>query len=225
MLAIAACGLVPSTSARTGTPSALAAQATMAAIQPAPTATAQVTVRVDNTAVPTVAPAVAAAIDEEDAPSTPTFTETQQLVEAMPRVGSLAPDFTLPTLDGGSVTLSQLRGHPVIINFWASWCVPCRSEAPELQRVHERYRAQGLILLGVNAANTDTRAEAAAFVKEFGLSYAIPMDEQGEVTTAYRVPGLPATFFVDAKGVIRQLILGQLSRTDLERGIEMIKTW
>lgn len=149
----------------------------------------------------------------------------QQAIAAMPKAGSAAPDFTLPTLDGITVTLSALRGRPVIINFWASWCVPCRSEAPELQRAFEQHNAQGLTVLGVNVTDTDTRADAAAFVKEFRLTYPIPMDERGDVTSLYRVQGLPATFFVGADGVIRRVILGQINRRDLNEGIDLINTW
>jgi len=219
MLTISSLSLVAcATASPTLTPLPTSLQAPVAS---RPTTTARVAVRIDRTP----APIVSFADDNDEQPAATIAAERKELIAAMPKVGSLAPDFTLPTLDGGAVTLSQLRGHPIIINFWASWCVPCRAEAPELQRAHEQYRAQGLIILGMNDTSTDTRDNASAFVKEFHLDYAIPMDEKGEVSNLYRVPGLPTTFFVDAQGVIRNLIMGQLNRADLEGGIEMIKTW
>ena len=165
--------------------------------------------------------------DQEDATNSAnmTLTETKQLIEAMPKVGAPAPDFSLRATDGATITLSALRGHPVVINFWALWCVPCRTEAPELQSMYEQFGAQGLVILGVNDALSDTRDNAEKFVAEFRLGYPIPLDDAGKASEAFRVPGIPTTFFVDAHGVIRQVIMGQLSQADLREGIALIKTW
>lgn len=187
-------------------------------------ATPRVARRIDVTADPR---AVLPIDDDEDAsnPANMTVTETQQLFEAMPRVGSRAPDFTLSSFTGGAVTLSQLRGHPIIVNFWASWCLPCRQEAPEFQRVYEDFRTHGLILLGIHDTHADDLGRGKDFVNEFRLGYTMLMDEQGEIDTLYRIPGIPTTLFIDADGIVRQLIMGQVNRADLEEGVSLIKTW
>ena len=215
LTAFTACGTT--TTATTAT-SARVATRTAVTAHPAPTV--RVAVRIDKTPDPG---RDAGFVDRDDQqPVATIIAERQQLIEAMPKVGSPAPDFTLSTLSGGSVTLSQLRGHPLIINFWASWCVPCRAEAPELQSAYEQFHAQGLVVLGVNDAVSDSRDNAAKFVAEFHLGYPIPLDNDGKVSDAYHVPGIPTTFFVDAHGVIRQVIMGQLSPTDLQQSIAMI---
>ena len=221
MLTLAACGTTA-----TSVPSPVTLMPTPARTPTSARATATprvvVAVRIDQSGAPT---AVFVDKDEVQQPVATTIAERQQLIAAMPKVGSLAPDFTAATLDGRSVTLSQLRGHAVVINFWASWCVPCRAEAPEFQRAYEQHHGDGLTVLGVYDALSDSRDNAQAFVKEFNMGYPIPLDVDGKVSDAYRVPGLPTTFFIDAQGVIRNLIMGQLDRADLAQGLEMIKTW
>jgi cytochrome c biogenesis protein CcmG/thiol:disulfide interchange protein DsbE len=140
-------------------------------------------------------------------------------------VGSAAPDFTLRTLDGGIVTLSELRGRPVLINFWASWCLACRAEAPDLQRLYADYQNRGLIILGVNATQQDTLADAQAYASEFKLTFPIPLDEKGEVVKAYGVVGLPTTYFVDARGIVRSVVIGQLSPAAMAAGLELMRSW
>src|SRR4030067_943063 len=95
---------------------------------------------------------------------------------ASPRQGFAAPDFTLDLLGGGEVTLSDLRGKPVVVNLWASWCLPCRAEMPAIERVYRDYQDLGLVVLGVNTTNQDSEADAAAFVRQNGLTLPIPLD-------------------------------------------------
>ncbi len=125
-----------------------------------------------------------------------------------PQAGFLAPNFTLDTLDGGTVTLSNLRGQVVLLNIWASWCPPCRAEMPAMQRVWEEYQEQGVVVLAVNSTGQDTPADAQAFVSENGLTFPIPLDTGGEVTRLYRVSSLPTSFFIGADGVIREVVIG-----------------
>lgn len=125
-----------------------------------------------------------------------------------PREGFSAPDFTLDLLGGGEITLSELRGQAVMINLWASWCPPCREEMPAIQRVYEDYQDQGLVVLAVNTTNQDTEAAAAAFVAEFGLTFPVPLDRRGAVSSRYQLRGLPSTYFVDREGVIRSVVVG-----------------
>jgi len=125
-----------------------------------------------------------------------------------PREGFKAPDFTLELLGGGEVNLSQLQGQPVVLNLWASWCLPCRAEMPAIERVYQSYKDRGLIILGVNTTVQDNEDKAAAFVQEYGLTFPIPLDRDGTVSARYALGGLPTTFFIDREGIIRSVILG-----------------
>ncbi|MCS6993629.1 MAG: TlpA family protein disulfide reductase [Anaerolineales bacterium] len=125
-----------------------------------------------------------------------------------PQAGFLSPDFTLTTLNGETIRLFDLRGRVILLNIWASWCPPCRAEMPAMQRVWEEYRAQGVVVLAVNATSQDTLADAQAFVAENGLTFPIPLDTEGEVTRLYRVSSLPTSFFIGADGVIREVVIG-----------------
>jgi thiol-disulfide isomerase/thioredoxin len=122
-----------------------------------------------------------------------------------PRAGSLAPDFTLETLSGEAISLSDLRGQAVLINFWATWCPPCRQEMPAIQRVYERYRDQGF-------------TEVAEFVEELGLTFPILLDREGEVFERYRVRGLPTSFFMDRAGVVHNVKIGGPMSEDFIEG-------
>ena len=126
-----------------------------------------------------------------------------------PRQGFLAPDFTLDTLDGNKVTLSELRGKIVIVNFWATWCPPCRAETPALEKSYEQYKDSGVIILGVDLTNQDSLSDVKAFVQEFELAYPILLDRDGTVSsTLYQIKGLPSTFFVNHEGIIRTVLVG-----------------
>jgi peroxiredoxin len=124
--------------------------------------------------------------------------------------GRAAPNFRLATIDGDPATLDSFRGRYVLVNFWASWCGPCRSETPELQALYDRERANGLVILGVN--QQEQPAEAGSFAGQFSVTYPILLDRSGEVAEAYRVGrGLPVSFLIDPNGVVRQVYQGQLS--------------
>ncbi len=123
-----------------------------------------------------------------------------------PQTGFTAPDFTLDILGGGTVSLSDLRGQAVLVNFWATWCPPCRAEMPAIQRVYDRYRDQGFTVLAVDLQESD--AQVAAFAEDMGLTFPILMDRDGSVFARYRVMALPSTFFVDRDGIIRELTVG-----------------
>jgi peroxiredoxin len=126
----------------------------------------------------------------------------------LPRKGFAAPDFTLETLDGQAIALSDLQGQVVLINFWASWCLPCREEMPAIQQVYEQYRDQGFVVLAVNLQEQD--AQVVAFVDQLELTFSVLMDRDGDVFERYRVMALPSTFFVDRAGVIQDLAVGGL---------------
>lgn len=125
-----------------------------------------------------------------------------------PRQGFKAPNFTLQTLDGQTITLSSLRGKSVLINLWASWCPPCKSEMPSFERVYNDYKNQGFVILAVNATNQDTLSNARDFVNQNQLTFPILLDNDGKVSQLYQLRSLPTSFFVDKNGVIRDVIVG-----------------
>ncbi len=138
-----------------------------------------------------------------------------------PRAGFFAPDFTLEILGGGEVSLSALRGNVVIVNLWASWCPPCRAEMPALQRVYDANRTRGLEILAVNTTFQDSEADAAEFVREFGLTFPIPLDRTGVASRTYLLRALPTTFFIDRSGIIRDVVLGgPMSETTIQTNVE-----
>jgi len=125
-----------------------------------------------------------------------------------PREGFPAPDFTLDTLDGGQMTLSDLRGKVVMINLWTSWCPPCRAEMPAIDNVYRANKERGLEVLAVNSTFQDSEADAAAFAQELGLSFPILLDRDGAVSRRYQLRALPTTFFIDRQGIIRAVVPG-----------------
>ena len=130
--------------------------------------------------------------------------------------GNIAPDFSLATLDGGAENLRDYRGRTVILNFWASWCGPCRAEMPDLQAVYGELRGNNLVVLGVNQG--EPREQVAAFAREFGLSFPILLDSNQEVGAKYGVRAYPTTFIIDSQGVIRDVVVGgPLTRTAVRR--------
>ena len=135
--------------------------------------------------------------------------------------GFTAPDFTLDLLDGGQLTLSELRGHPVVLNLWASWCLPCRKEMPAIEKVYQRYKDAGLIVIGLNMTSQDSEADVSTFVQELGLKFPIVLDRDGSVQIRYQLLGLPSTFFIDQRGIIRSVIVGgPMSEATIQSNIE-----
>ena len=151
----------------------------------------------------------------------PPGASTQGKIPA-PRQDFLAPDFELTSSTGETVRLSDLRGKPLIVNFWASWCEPCRYEMPAMQRVYQEYSSQELEILAVNSTSQDTLKDALDFAAQQGLTFPILLDQQGDVSSTYRVQALPSTFFVRPDGVIQEVVVGgpmseALLRTRVER--------
>lgn len=140
------------------------------------------------------------------------------LTEA-PIAGYLAPDFTLNTTSGQAVTLSDLRGQPVVINFWATWCPPCRAEIPHFEAAATRFDGQ-VIILGVNQA--ESLITVNPFVREFGMTYPVPLDENNTVSQLYGVSALPTTLFVDSHGVVREVFPGTMTQAVLEDRISQL---
>lgn len=137
------------------------------------------------------------------------------------KAGSAAPDFTLALLDGGQLTLSELRGHPVVLNLWATWCYPCRQEMPALEKAYQCYKDAGLLVIGLNLTSQDSESDVRAFVQEFGLTLPIVLDRDGSVIARYQLLGLPSTFFIDQSGIIRAVIVGgPMSEATIQSNVE-----
>ena len=138
-----------------------------------------------------------------------------------PEIGHPAPDFTLPTLDGGEIRLADLRGKPVILNFWATWCPPCRREMPALEVIWQQHNRGDVMVLGVD------QGESVAIVSEYvrmnvGVTFPLPLDRRQDVGDLYLVRSLPTTFFIDAEGIIRNIKVG--GPMELDFLTEQVKT-
>lgn len=123
-------------------------------------------------------------------------------------VGSSAPDFQVTTLDGATVSLSDYRGEWVLLNVWATWCVPCRAEMPSIQRLHERFGDRGLRVLAVSVDAPGAGSAIRSFREELQLTFDIVHDREGSVQPAYQSTGVPETFLIDPQGTIRKKVIG-----------------
>ncbi|MGI8632980.1 MAG: TlpA family protein disulfide reductase [Solirubrobacterales bacterium] len=134
-------------------------------------------------------------------------------------LGEPAPDKTLPQLDGsGTGTIGQYRGQWVLVNFWASWCGPCRTESPALQKFHDQHRDDNFTVLGVNSQ--DLTGDARAFVDRYDLTFPILRDADGERTEAFAMTGFPESFLVNPQGRIALIRRGPVDEAYLERFVE-----
>ncbi len=142
---------------------------------------------------------------------------------AAPVQGFQAPDFELNTLNSGSQQLAALRGKPVLVSLWASWCPPCKAEMPAFEKVYRQYTDQGFIVLAVNASNQDNLADARAFVEANGLTFPILLDTQGRVAQLYDLRSLPTSFFIGRDGIIRDIVVGgPISEAGLQIRVERL---
>ncbi len=128
--------------------------------------------------------------------------------------GEPAPNFDLPALGGGKVQLAGLKGKPVILNFWATWCTPCRKEMPDLQGVYNQYKDKGVQLYGINVGESDVAV--SNFVRQVAVDFPILIDKGEKAQTDYKILPLPATFFIDRNGTIRAIYQYQMSRGQME---------
>jgi thiol-disulfide isomerase/thioredoxin len=131
----------------------------------------------------------------------------------------MAADFALPDLFDEAIILrrSDYDGRPLILNFWASWCAPCREEMPALQRAYDVYSAEGLMVLGINETYIDDLDAAQVFVTELGLTFPIVRDDTGEMSEdSYRVIGLPTSVFVTPDGKVAHVQIGQMSEEQIQ---------
>ena len=137
--------------------------------------------------------------------------------------GTAAPEIDLRTLAGARFQLSALRGHPVVMSFWGTWCPPCRDELPELAELHRKHHAAGLEVVAVNQGDQERRtSDVQHFVDELSIPFTVVIDPRGRSRRNYRLIGLPTTVFVDTAGVIRRVVSGPLGQQQLALGLEAI---
>ncbi len=147
------------------------------------------------------------------APDQPGASPDRLVVGGHPLVGKPAPEIDLQAIDGQSVKLSELRGRPVLVNFWATWCPPCREEFPLMVEAYAEHADEGLEILGV--MHQDFADGARAFAEDTGATWPILSDPDDVAYGDYIVPGLPTSFFIDAGGVVRAFSLGGFSEDGL----------
>ena len=139
-----------------------------------------------------------------------------------PLVGGPVPHFQLETLRGSPAKISDYRGKVILLNFWATWCTPCKKEMPEIQAAYEAFRDKNFVVLGVNFGEKPKEVER--LVKEMGLTFPILLDRKVTVAERHDVVSLPVTFFIDPKGIIKERVFGgTLTKEDIEEVIQRLQ--
>jgi peroxiredoxin len=139
-------------------------------------------------------------------------------------IGRAAPNFLLQTPDGGEVRLSDLRGKPVLVNFWASWCTPCRKEMPEIVRAYDARKDEGLIVVAIDLQEND--GQVREFASEYGMSFPVVIDRTGQVAEAWRIggpiEGIPSSYFIDVEGIVRARVFGPMDAGRIEQELAKV---
>ncbi len=133
------------------------------------------------------------------------------------KLGAQAVDFTLKDLEGQEVSLSDYKGKKVFLNFWATWCKPCKEEMPEMEKIHQNY--EDVVILAINL---DTEKDIQGFMDEHGLSFKALLDVDEEVNKQYQVVSIPTSFFIDEEGIIRKKVQGILDYEMMEENINAL---
>lgn len=161
------------------------------------------------------------AFDRPGTASSQSVTVTAAATGAAPKVGKPAPDFELTMIDGTTSRLSDFKGKPVWINFWASWCPPCRAENPDVQDLYNAHKdADGLVLLA--PAIGEGRDSVAGYMQRADLHYPAGADSDTQIAANYRVLGIPTHVFVDREGIIREIRVGAMSKKTMEKKLAQI---
>lgn len=140
-------------------------------------------------------------------------------------IGNLAPDFTLPTIDGQVVSLSSLRGKKVILNFWATWCPPCRQEMPDLEAFYSKHaKDKHVVVLGINLTSAEMSVnDVKRFIKEYKLTFPVLLAKTEETAVLYQAVTIPTSYIIDSSGVIRNKRIGPMDQKWMEQQIDAIQ--
>jgi cytochrome c biogenesis protein CcmG, thiol:disulfide interchange protein DsbE len=138
-----------------------------------------------------------------------------------PESGYRAPTFSLKGFDGKTVKLADLKGKPVVLNFWASWCGPCKEEMPDLQEEYNKYKDQ-VYFFAVNLTDQDNADDAKAFLQSHGVTIPPLLDPTGEVNQKYKIHNVPSTFAIDANGMMKEVRVGQLTKPAMDGMLERL---
>lgn len=139
--------------------------------------------------------------------------------------GDTAPPITLKTLAGGSDSLSRYRGHPVLVNFWATWCEPCKDEMPVIVAAYQAHQTAGLVVLAINLTDQETSVkDVRKFVVEFQMPFPVLLDDRGKMRRRYALRGLPSSVFIGADGVVRAVNRGPVTAEALQQQLAKILT-
>lgn len=152
-----------------------------------------------------------------------TSTRTNELKVGL-EVGNLAPDFELKNVEGNSIKLSSLKGKKVILNFWATWCPPCRQEMPDMAKFYVDQKDKGIEILAVDLTNTEkSREDVTNFMRANSITFPVVLDENGKVSQLYNVASIPASFIIDSQGVIQRKLVGPMTYNSMKSMLGSIK--
>lgn len=145
-------------------------------------------------------------------------------VEAGVSIGNKAPDFELETLSGEVMSLSSLEGKNVLLNFWASWCPPCKAEMPDMQKFYENNK-DDIVVVGINLTTSEPSIdEVKKFVDDYGLTFPVLLDKKDQVGgKMYQVLSIPTSYFIDSEGIIRNKFVGAMSYETMEKFANELK--
>jgi peroxiredoxin len=195
--------------------------------QPAVQATVVTPAQTDPTVLSSIAPAggngaeALAPASQETQPLPPPPVVDPSLPVGF-KVGQRAPDFSLQAMDGKTYRLSELAGRPVLINYWATWCIPCKTELPILEKLHQEYLQKGVVIISVDAIEQDSTDKVQDLIDQFSMTFPVLLDQGGQFANLYQAMFFPTTVLVDASGVIREINLGDSTEAELRTSLEKI---
>jgi peroxiredoxin len=139
-------------------------------------------------------------------------------------VGKTAPDFTLQTIDGKSLKLSDLRGKKVLLNFFATWCPPCNGEMPDLETFYKGNKNNDITVLAVNLTTSEQNTKNISnFISKYGLTFPVVLDPKGNISNIYQVINIPTSYYIDTKGVIREKMVGAMTKDTMKNLISKLQ--
>jgi peroxiredoxin len=140
--------------------------------------------------------------------STTSAQQSDTTFNQIPQKGFSAPDFLLQDISGQEINLQDFQGQAIILNFWATWCPPCKAEMPDLQNVYLQFQGKGLVVIGINRTDQENYSEVSDFILANQITFPVLLDPTGEIAKKYNVSALPTTFFIQPDGIIHKVIIG-----------------